>query len=62
VVTVWHGGWRARLLGLTLFPELFYAMFLNVVYVKGVWDLSLARRATWQHVVQGEHGARLEEG
>ena len=27
-----------------LFPELFYAMFLNVVYVKGIWDLSLARR------------------
>ena len=62
VVTVWRGGWRARLLGLTLFPELFYAMFLNLVYVKGVWDLSLERRATWQHVVQGEHGARLEEG
>jgi cellulose synthase/poly-beta-1,6-N-acetylglucosamine synthase-like glycosyltransferase len=61
VVTVWRGGWRARLLALTLFPELCYAMFLNVVYVKGVWDLSLARRATWQHVVQGERGAWVEE-
>jgi cellulose synthase/poly-beta-1,6-N-acetylglucosamine synthase-like glycosyltransferase len=60
VVTVWRGGWKARLLGLTLFPELFYAMFLNVVYVKGVWDLSLARQATWKHVVQPGHGAREE--
>ncbi|WP_107773119.1 glycosyltransferase [Nocardioides sediminis] len=60
VVTVWHGGWTARLLGLSLFPELFYAMFLNVVYVKGVWDLSLARQATWKHVVQSGSGARVE--
>jgi biofilm PGA synthesis N-glycosyltransferase PgaC len=60
VVTVWRGGWKARLLGLTLFPELFYAMFLNVVYVKGVWDLSLARQATWKHVVQPGHGVREE--
>jgi cellulose synthase/poly-beta-1,6-N-acetylglucosamine synthase-like glycosyltransferase len=60
VVTVWRGGWKARLLGLTLFPELFYAMFLNVVYVKGVWDLSLARQASWKHVVQPGH-ARVEE-
>lgn len=61
VVTVWRGGWRARLLALSLFPELFYAMFLNVVYVKGVWDLSLARQASWTHVVQAEHGAHMEE-
>lgn len=60
VVTVWRGGWKARLLGLSLFPELFYAMFLNVVYVKGIWDLSLARQATWKHVVQTESGARME--
>lgn len=60
VVTVWRGGWKARLLGLSLFPELFYAMFLNVVYVKGIWDLSLARQATWKHVVQTGSGARME--
>jgi biofilm PGA synthesis N-glycosyltransferase PgaC len=60
VVTVWRGGWKARLLGLTLFPELFYAMFLNVVYVKGVWDLSLARRADWKHVVQPSQRVRVE--
>ncbi len=50
VVTVWKGGWRARLLALTLFPELVYASFLNVVYVKGVVDISLGRTATWNHV------------
>lgn len=60
VVTVWRGGWKARLLGLSLFPELFYAMFHNVVYVKGIWDLSLARQATWKHVVQTGSGARME--
>ena len=50
VLSVWRGGWAARLLGLSLFPELFFAMFLNVVYVKGIIDISLARTATWSHL------------
>lgn len=57
LVTVWHGGWRARLLALTLLPELVYATFLNLVYVKGVIDISLGRAATWDHV---QHDATAE--
>ncbi|WP_216822932.1 glycosyltransferase family 2 protein [Aeromicrobium sp. A1-2] len=49
VVSVWRGGWRARLLGVVLFPELFFAMFLNAVYIKGVLDISFARQASWGH-------------
>ncbi len=49
LVSVWRGGWRARLLALTLFPELFFAMFLDAVYVKGVLDISFARQASWGH-------------
>lgn len=60
IVTVWRGGTRARLLALSLFPELLYAMFLNVVFVKGIWDLSLAKQATWKHVVQSPSGVRIE--
>ncbi|HET9650353.1 MAG TPA: glycosyltransferase family 2 protein [Microlunatus sp.] len=52
VVTVWRGGWRARLLALTLFPELAYAMFLNLVYVKGIWDIAVRRQAGWKDIVQ----------
>ena len=52
VVSVWKGGWRARLLGATLFPELVFAMFLNVVFVKGVLDISSGRQARWSHVVK----------
>jgi poly-beta-1,6-N-acetyl-D-glucosamine synthase len=52
VVSVWKGGWRARILSATLFPELFYAMFLNLVYVKGVLDISVGSQARWKHVVQ----------
>ena len=58
VVTVWKGGWRARLLGAALFPELFFAAFLNLVYVKGILDISLGRQARWKHVVHplpGDH-------
>ena len=52
LVTVWHGGWTARLLALTLFPELFFAAFLDVVFVKGVLDISFGRQASWNHVVR----------
>jgi len=50
VVTAWKGGWRARLLGLALVPELVFAVFLNLVYVKGILDISLGRKASWKHV------------
>ncbi|WP_129338240.1 glycosyltransferase family 2 protein [Cellulomonas endophytica] len=59
VVTVWHGGWRARLLALSLFPELFFDAFLDVVFVKGVVDISLGRQADWKHVVHGAGGTGL---
>ncbi len=50
VLTVWKGGWRARLLALSLFPELIYDLFLDVVYIKGIADITLQRKARWGHV------------
>jgi len=50
VVTVWAGGWRARLLAAALLPELVFASFLDVVYLKGVVDILFGRRAGWKHV------------
>ncbi|WP_035771781.1 glycosyltransferase family 2 protein [Arthrobacter sp. Br18] len=50
VITVWHGGWRARFLAAALLPELFFDMFLNIVYIKGIIDISLGRQANWKHV------------
>ena len=47
VVTVWRGGWRARLLAVILFPELAYAIFLNLVYVRGILDITFGRKAAW---------------
>jgi cellulose synthase/poly-beta-1,6-N-acetylglucosamine synthase-like glycosyltransferase len=49
VVTVWPGGWRARLLAVTVLPELCFDMFLNLVYVKGIIDITLGRQASWEH-------------
>ncbi|MCB5274711.1 Poly-beta-1,6-N-acetyl-D-glucosamine synthase [Arthrobacter sp. SO5] len=54
VVTVWRGGWRARLLAVLILPELVFDMYLNIVYVKGVIDLSVGRQAAWKHL---EHAA-----
>jgi cellulose synthase/poly-beta-1,6-N-acetylglucosamine synthase-like glycosyltransferase len=48
LVSVWHGGWRARVLAVLLFPEMFFALFLNLVYLKGIVDLTLHRQAQWQ--------------
>ena len=52
VVTVWKGGWRARLLAATLFPELFFAVFLNASFVKGTVDIYLRRQAGWKHITR----------
>jgi len=49
IVSVWRAGPAGRLLGATLIPELVFAMFLNVVYVKGIIDISLAKSASWEH-------------
>jgi cellulose synthase/poly-beta-1,6-N-acetylglucosamine synthase-like glycosyltransferase len=50
VVSVWKGGWRARLLAAALLPETIFDMYLNIVYVKGVIDITVGRKATWHHV------------
>ncbi len=50
VVSAWKGGWRARLLALVMVPELLYDMYLDIVYVKGIVDITFARNATWGHV------------
>ena len=51
-VTAWGGGWRARILSLLVFPELFYATFLNIVFLKGILDISLQRTAQWTHLTR----------
>lgn len=50
VMTVWPGGWKARLLAATLLPELLYDVFLQVVFIKCLLDITLGRQATWGHV------------
>jgi cellulose synthase/poly-beta-1,6-N-acetylglucosamine synthase-like glycosyltransferase len=58
VVTVWSGGWRARLLAAALLPELLYDMFLNLVNVRSVVDITLGRQGSWNHV---QHARRQAE-
>jgi cellulose synthase/poly-beta-1,6-N-acetylglucosamine synthase-like glycosyltransferase len=50
VISAWSGGWKARLLAVLLVPELLYDMYLDVVYVKGIFDITFARNASWGHV------------
>lgn len=55
VVSAWSGGWKARLLAALLIPELLYDIYLDVVYVKGIFDITFARNARWGHV---DHAAQ----
>ena len=50
VVSAWSGGWKARLLAVLMVPELLYDLYLDVVYVKGIFDITFARNARWGHV------------
>jgi hypothetical protein len=54
-------GWRARFLAGRLFPELFFDMFLNIVYVKGIIDISLGRTANWKHVTHTHFAGAVKE-
>jgi cellulose synthase/poly-beta-1,6-N-acetylglucosamine synthase-like glycosyltransferase len=54
--TVWSQGWRSRVLAAVILPELLYAAFLQAVFVRGLFDILVARHASWghvQHVVGG---------
>ncbi|WP_394284254.1 glycosyltransferase family 2 protein [Corynebacterium sp.] len=47
VVTVWRSTLFAKFVAALLLPELVFATFLNVVFLKGVLDILLARQAQW---------------
>jgi len=53
VITVWPGGWRARLLAAPLLIELAYALYLQLVYVKSLVDIVLGRSKHWNAAVVG---------
>lgn len=55
VFTVWHSGWRAKILAAMIVPELLYDMFIQYVFAKGMWDIAFGRNATWSHVKYGKH-------
>lgn len=50
-VTVWRGGWQARLIAAPLLIELGYAMFLQAVYVKSLFDIATGRSKHWNAAV-----------
>lgn len=47
VVTVWPGGWRARLLGASILPELLFDAYLDLIFVKGVLDIAFRKKPAW---------------
>lgn len=49
-VTAWKGGWRARVVAVLVFPELVYDCFLNLAFLRGVFEIAFGRSATWKHV------------
>lgn len=50
IITVWAGGWKARILAALVLPELCYDVFLQVVFVKCLIDIALAKKTIWGHV------------
>ena len=50
VLTVWRVGWKGRLLAATLIPELIYDVYLQIVFLTCLFDITLNRQARWGHV------------
>lgn len=59
IVTVWKAGWWPRILAALLFPELVFDMFLSLVFVVGLGQITLGRRARWGSVPRA---ATVREG
>jgi biofilm PGA synthesis N-glycosyltransferase PgaC len=57
LVTVWRGGWRARLVALPLLIEMAYDLFIQAVFVRSLLDVVTGREATWHHVTAAPAGA-----
>ena len=47
VVTVWRSTAFAKVVAALLIPELIFASFLNIVFLKGVLDILFAKQARW---------------
>lgn len=50
IITAWRTGWRGRILSALLLPELLYDVYLQIVFVSCLWDISSGRKAEWGHV------------
>jgi cellulose synthase/poly-beta-1,6-N-acetylglucosamine synthase-like glycosyltransferase len=59
VLTAWQGGWRARLLALTLLPELLYDVFLQAVFINSLWKITTGSTAEWGHVDKPSTNAKV---
>lgn len=46
---VWRMGWFARVMAISLLPEMVYALALQVAYVRGVWRHLRGGDPTWHH-------------
>lgn len=51
VWTVRKAGWKGMLLAVFLIPELLYDTYLDIIFVKGVFDMIFHRKANWGHEV-----------
>jgi len=56
VVTVWQRGPRARVVALTLIPEMLYDVFQQAVLVRAAFDIARRHDAAWHHAVAVEGG------
>lgn len=50
VVTVWSGGWRARLVAAPILLEILYDFYLQIIFVKCLFDIARGSNTEWGHV------------
>jgi hypothetical protein len=50
------------LLAALLIPELIYDIYVGIVYVKGIFDITFARSARWGHVVHAAQPTHETDG
>jgi poly-beta-1,6-N-acetyl-D-glucosamine synthase len=51
--TVWKAGWKARLLAVAVIPEMIYAIFLQVVFIRALISFTCRERICWNIAERG---------
>lgn len=57
-LTAWDTGWRGRIIGFSLIPEILYSLFLQACFMRGLAGMMASHDMAWGHLTPAEAEVR----